>query len=321
VSEDATPVAAADEAPHAPGPGLDWCDVYAFEVHDECCGIGGLTRMTLRPNEGAVDVALSFFLPDGGFITAHHVTALPRNPIPTALDVGGVRYAVEEPLRRWRVTYDGPAHSLASARDADRREAWARSRLERLIVDLAFEAAMPPATRGGEDGFQQVARVHGEVWVSGDRYELRALGGRERSWGVADEATWHVRRRVGARFAENLAFDVASAVSGERELAHGWLLRDSRVLGLRSLRVATTTEPGTRLPKSVRLEATDEDGGRHEIAGDVLHVAPLPTTRSGRASLLCESVVRLDWNGRTGHGFASELRRLDGAGRPVLDRG
>ncbi|MEW6270967.1 MAG: hypothetical protein AB1689_16915 [Thermodesulfobacteriota bacterium] len=311
MSAAAPPITAADEQPHAPGSELAWRESHAFDLYDERSGLGGVTRMTVRPNEGTMEVALSFFLPDGGFIAARHVKAQTTNT--AALEVEGMAFALEEPLRRWRVTYDGPAHSLASARDADQRAAWARSRLERLIVELVLEAPAPPLA-GGCGSFEQICVAHGEVWVSGDRYDVRALGGRERSWGVDEAATLRSRRSFSARFAEDCGFRAVLALRDGDAVQHGWILRDGIAPALEGVTVATTTEPGTYLHESVRLTLTDEQAVRHEVAGEVLHVAPLPETRNGRASVLCEGVARFVWRGRVGYGFASYWHALDAAG-------
>ena len=309
-------VTPADEQPHAVGGELDWSEAYAFDFYDEPSGLGGFTRMTVRPNEGAMDVGLSFFLPDGGFITARHVKAQPTNT--ADLEVEGVRYAVDEPLRRWRVSYDGPAHSLPSARDADQRAAWAKSRLERLIVELDVVAASAPASRGGESAFQQTCVVRGEVWVSGDRYALQAPGSRGRSWGADEEAAPRTRRAFSARFADGSALDVVRTLSEDGDLQRGWILRDGRVGAVGAVSIATTTEPDSYLQKRFDLTLVDADGGRHEVAGEVLHLAPLPSARNDRPSVLCESVARFTWQGRTGHGFASYLHRLDAGGKPLV---
>src|SRR5690606_32621405 len=73
VSATRAAITAADEEPHAPSTDLAWREAYAFDLHDAASGLAGFTRMTVRPNAGMMDAALSFFLPDGGFITARHV--------------------------------------------------------------------------------------------------------------------------------------------------------------------------------------------------------------------------------------------------------
>jgi hypothetical protein len=293
-----------DELPHPPGAELAWC---------EASGLAGVARLDVRPNEGACEAGLSFFLPDGGFITARHVAPCAAGDGP--LEVEGVHFAMLEPERRWRLAYDGPGHSLGSVRDADKPDAWRRSRLERLIVELDVLALQPPAP--SRDGFAQPVRSTGEVWVSGDRYELAALGMRGKSWGVAPAP------RSASRFSLAFAADRALLVErvvldDRREDVRGWVLRAGRTTPLRSAEVVAEAEDGSDLlPRAFRLALHDAEGGSHAITGELLHVAPLPGFRGRRDNLLCLGVARARWDDATGFGVAEFLHRLDAAGKPL----
>lgn len=307
---------AGDELPHVVGPGLSWSESYWFELYDVPSGLGGVARLDVRPNEGAMDVALSFFLPDGGFITARHVAAQTGNT--ALLEAEGVRFAMTEPLRRWRVSYDGPGHSLGSVGDAGRREAWLKSRFERLIVELEFTAldaapALPESA--GVAGFDQVGRWTGEVWVSGDRYEIQAHGGRGKTWGLP--AVPRLQRRFALDFGDGLALSAVETVLDEGRRVHGWIMRDGRTTDVRGIELATVTAPGSPIQKSFQLDLVDTGGRRHQIAGDVQHVAPLPGFRGGRDTLLCLGVATAVYDGKTGHGIAEYLHQLGADGNPL----
>lgn len=302
-----------DERPHPPGSELGWREAYWFELHDPASGLAGVARLDVRPNEGTREAALSFFLPDGGFITARHVA--PCTAGDERLEVEGVAFVMVEPERRWRITYDGPGHSLGSVKETDQPDAWRKSRFERLIVELDVQALLPPVASPG--GFAQPARLTGEVWVSGDRYELQAFGMRGKSWGVAPLAL--LARRVALTFGEDRALLVERTVLDEAsDEIHGWVLRDGQVTQLREVELSTENEPGSAvLPSSFRLALRDAAGERHEIAADLVHVAPLPGFRGGRDNLLCLGVARARWDGIEGFGFAEYLHRLDAAGKPL----
>lgn len=302
-----------DEQPHAPSGELAWRESYWFELHDTAEGLAGSARLDVRPNEGTREASLSFLLPDGGFITARHVA--PWTAGDASLEVEGVSFALVEPARRWRLTYDGPAHVLGSARDADRPEAWRKSRLERLSVEL--DVTMPNDPIALADGFVQPARVSGEVWVSGDRYALDALGMRGKAWGAA--AVPLAARRVSLSFSPDRAMLIERrTLDDARSELTGFVLHDGTLARVVEVELATETEPGSEiLPRAFRLALHDEHGCRHEISADVTSLAPLPGFRGRRENLLCVAVARAQWAGVAGFGFAEYLHRLDANGSPL----
>ena len=306
-------VGEADELPHAVGSPTSWRESYGFELYDAASGLVGAARIEVRPNEGAMDVDLSFFLEDGGFVTARHVA--PQSTNTAQLEVEGVRFSLLEPLRRWRVEYDGPCHSLASVADAAKREAWHKSRLERLIVELEFVAFQPAAAATGADGFAQPGRWTGEIWVSGDRYVVAAPGLREKAWGAV--ALPRMQRRFALGFGDDRALDVVQTMLDDGPRLGGWIFRDGRSHAVREAELVTVTEPGSYHQKAFRLGLVAADGRRHEVAGEVLRVAPLPGLRGGHETMLCEGVTRARYDDRDGFGLAGYLHRLDAAGNPL----
>ncbi|MBM4265828.1 MAG: hypothetical protein FJ144_04330 [Deltaproteobacteria bacterium] len=310
-------VPASDELPHAVGSESGWSESYSFQLVDPREGIALLTRIGVRPNEGIMDVGLDVYLPDGGMLAARHVAAASGNTADLAIE--GVRYELVRPLEEWRVTYDGPAHSLASSRDAGRHEAWHGSRLERLSLDLRFvaeaaAAAVEPATAR----FGQAGRFTGEVWVSGDSYRLDVPGLREKSWGAAGTEIPRLRRRFWIRFGDEAALVVDRRVTETTDELTGWMLDGGRVRALESVALRTETEPDSFFQKSFSLTARDDAGVEHALTGEVVHLAPLPTVRGTVRAVVCTSVARFSWSGREGVGIAEYVHRLDAAGNPLL---
>jgi hypothetical protein len=98
----------------------------------------------------------------------------------------------------------------------------------------------------------------------------------------------------------------------------GWIFRDGRNVSVRRIELATETEPGSYVQRRLRLVLTDAEARRHEIEGELLHVAPLPNVRNGRATMVCEGLARYRYEGRTGHGIAEYLHQLDEHGQPLV---
>lgn len=293
-----------DERPHAAGAELSWVETTWLEVCDPASGLAGVIRLEARPNQGANEVSLSFFLADDGFVTARHVA--PHVVGGSAVvEIEDVRLETVEPLRHWRVAYDGASHSLASAADTGRREAWQKSRLERLIVELDVLAtgdAVP-----GDGSFVQPVRVTGEVWVSGDRYAIDAAGLRGRSWDAG------ILPQRASRAA--LTFDDGSVLFAQArtpvgadaatELVEGWTSVGGEVRPLRTLRVERADGASGASPALTVVVA--DDRGEHRIAAELPYVAPMPGQAGTRSYQLRLGVARVRWDERVGSGFVEEL--------------
>ena len=327
-------VSASDELPHTVEGDGQWSESYYFNLYDPAAALGAFTRIGVRPNEGTMDVGLSIFLPDGGFVHVRHKK--PQHANTADLEVGGVRYEMVQPLERWRITYDGPSHSIGSARDASRREAWEKSRLERLTVDLTFDALHPPAGAGGDrtaapseaaesaargvakGHFEQAGRWSGSIWVSGDEYSIAGYGNRDKSWGVRNWQAPRMWRWFSLNFGDDCAMGAVRLLMSDSDVHRGWIHRDGRNVSVRHIDLRTETEPGGYLQRRLELTLTDAEGRRHVIQGELLQVAPLAQSRDGRRTVVCEGLARFRYEGREGYGIAEYLHQLDDAGQPIV---
>ncbi|MEO2167337.1 MAG: hypothetical protein ABGY42_04325 [bacterium] len=277
--------------------------------------IGFLSRLNLRPNQETMDVGVDIFLADGGLLAARHVGRLGAGK--TELEVEGVSFTQEG--ASWHVVYDGGAHALASCRDAGNHELWHNSRLERLIVDLEFEAENNAVTTDSRsESFAQTVRARGEIWVSGDQYEIDVDGLRDRSWGTQDFWIPKARRRIEARF------EGGGALSLERHWAEdgphltGWVKVGEEFREIVSGRIETEPEADFPYPKALALSLVDSSRKRYRIEAEMLHTAPLAGSANQIKYLSCQSLSVFDWGGVRGHGIVEYLHRLDGNGDPII---
>lgn len=293
-----------DERPHDAGTELSWVETTWLEVCDPASGLAGVIRLDARPNQGANEVSLSFFLADDGFVTARHVA--PHVVASSGVvEIEDVRLETVEPLQRWSVKYDGASHSLASAADTGRPEAWQKSRLERLIVELDVVATADAVP--GDGSFVQPVRVTGEVWVSGDRYAIDAAGLRGRSWETG------VLPQRASRAA--LVFDDGSVVFAQArtsagagsgtEVVEGWTSLGGEVRPLRTMHLEHVGSASGAAPALTVV--FEDERGEHRIAGELPYVAPLPGRSGPRSYELRLGVARVRWDERVGSGFVEEL--------------
>lgn len=307
-----------DDEPHEASDALGWSESYSFHVvHPGTVErLALLTRIGVRPNEGIMDVGLDVYPADGGLLAARHVTPVRENT--ANLEVEGVKYKMVAPLEEWKLSYDGPAHSLRSSRDAASHDAWHKSRLERLSVDLTFRAEAPPAAVDSmPDRFGQPGRFTGEVWVSGDEYRFDVPGVRERTWGDVGVAIPELRRRLWVRFDDGRGLIVDRRVEDGVVASSGWAFDAGGVRALVGATWKTKTEPDTYWQKKLEVVASDDQGESWNVEGDVLQLAPLPTVRGKVQAVVVSSVVALRCGSSTGIGIAEYLHQLDPAGQPV----
>ena len=313
-----------------------WSESYYFNGYDPTTDTGFFTRIGVRPNEGTMDVGLSFWLPGTELAQVHAVREC-REMTDSDLAVGGVRYERVEPMREWHLTAD------VDASVCDLADPAAAPRTARVTLDARFRALMPPvggdgqgrpgkgasAATGqtvGKGHLEQAGRWTGSIEADGTRWELgSARGNRDKSWGP---------RRWGGPsmwrwFSINLGDpddppDEQAHFGGIRigteagDLHRGWVWRDGAHAGIRDWQVETELAGDGLTHEVSRVRATDKLDRVHELRADVLRVAPALHDRDGRRTVVNEGLARWSYAGRTGHGISEYLHQLDESGRPVV---
>jgi len=156
-------------------------DSVTFSFGDAEAQLYGLARLGLS-RDGGQGSALALL-----FSGREPVAALARGALPAgddagwdALELGGLRATVEEPLERWTVRFgaaDGQGFALE-------------------FSALGEAAATPPL--GGMAGYEQPCRVRGTVRAGGSEHAIDALGQRGHAWGDADWERIELARTVAA---------------------------------------------------------------------------------------------------------------------------
>jgi hypothetical protein len=244
--------AAADEAVRDAGTDSV---TYSFADHD--ARLYGLARLGLSggARQGSA-LALMFSGHEPVAAVARGSLAVDGAPW-RALELDGVRAAVDAPLARWTVGFDGPdGHGF----------------------ELTFEASGSPAEvppLGGMAGYEQPCRVRGTVRAAGAEHTIDGLGQRGRSWGDADWERIELARTVAA-----WTDDAAAALSAVRPVgaAHHadeaiWaaLWESDRLLAIDDGRLSTTYDADGRTRRAgLELWPAGEEEWARRGAGEVL---------------------------------------------------
>jgi len=309
-----------------------WSESYYFNAYDPLSDSGLFTRIGIRPNEGTMDVGLSLWLP-GGDLGEYHAVVEQHDMVDTVLEVGDARYELVEPMRAWRLTFDGEVGVRSCVRGATS----AHSVPVRL--DLRFHSLTPPigtdgqpaqqrsaessaaAGSTGKGHFEQAGSWSGWIEVDGGRHTWSgALGNRDRSWGPRNWGGPTMWRWFSINIDRDLHFGGIRLGTGHGDLHRGWVHDGRSAASIADWRVTTEVAGDDLTQRVVHLTVTDKQGREYELVGEVLRVADIGRT-SG--TLINEGLTRwsyrdTDGSVRTGSGIAEYLHQLDDTGRPVV---
>lgn len=305
-----------DEHPHEAGAEPAWSESTYFNFADEASGLAGFSRVGFRPNEGTADGTLFLFLPDGGAVAV--LERERRGEVPDDARVGGVVHERVAELAQWRVGYAGKGLAVARADAVDISGAPSRAGVVLDVgADLTFVACMPPFGTSGRrqrsadaaasaaavaaGHFEQAGRVRGSVRAGDLTVRVNGLGVRDRSWGPRDWSAPWGWRWFSMPFADDFAIGVHSVLFPGRDVQAGWVWRDGRTIKMKGFELDTRYDGPFH--RALTITATDVEGERYAIGGEVLSVIPLRigTTRVN------EGLTRFRVDGRETTGMAEYL--------------
>ena len=191
-------LAAEDEYMHPIEAASNFNESMYINLFDHTRQAGGWWRVGNRPNEGHAEMSFCFYLPSGQVAFMFQRVELNHNE---ALDAGGLRFEVLEPLKKLAVHYQGPVVLLDNPQEMDNpRAAFANNPQVDASVHLTFEGMTPvyggePVNEDGEPiqedpdesfargHYEQHMKGHGEVQIGDTRMTLEGFGLRDHSWG------------------------------------------------------------------------------------------------------------------------------------------
>lgn len=303
-----------DERPHEAGDDPSWSESYYFAWFSPERSV--VSRIGNRPNEGTQDVLVVTYDADGAITLVRSKRDESANT--DRLEVGGVSYACEAPLERWRLTCDADAVRLPSPRLLLGEEG-PRPERTRLTFELAFDACQPPAelnSNGPGESIELVGRLasgHFEQtgtmtgMIDGEPFEGRGL--RDKSWGARDWSAPELYRWLPMPFGDDLAMNVFIARFAGHEVHGGWAWKDGSMHRIGDIRLDTAYGEDGRTQESVDVSFS-VDGERLEVHGDVLNVAHVPYSTGGKTTLLNEGLARWRLGDRETLGIAEYLYQL-----------
>jgi len=324
-----------DEYCHEPEAAANYNESMYFNVFDPTRKTGGWFRLGNRVNEGYAEMSNCVYLPDGriGFMYAR-----PKIDSNATLDAGGMRFAVVEPFKRLRVTYDGKLCVLKNPNEmAEPSHAFKNNPIVDCRIDLAYTGVAP--MYGGKtvnaDGSDLVldpeksfARAHyeqhmhatGTIDVGSERFVIDGYGLRDKSWGPRYWQAIHWYRWLPMNFGRDFAMMISLVADDTGKVRRsGMVLRDNEYVLIEDARVESEWDENGY---QTRLNAWAKTAEReYEIEGRVLSLIPLRNRRprpdgSMMLTRITEGMTEFRCDGQVGYGLSEYLDQIVD-GKPV----
>jgi hypothetical protein len=290
-----------------------------FNFFDRAKGCGGFLRVGNRANEGYAEVTVCVYLPTGEVLFNYKRPEISSND---AMDAGGVRFAVIEPLVSHRTTYEGSAVFLTDPEQmAEPREAFQRNPHKPVAIDLTHEAVGPVfgTTRAQAETvdadrefarahYEQHMRVRGSLVIDGEATEIDGFGLRDHSWGPRYWQAIKSYRWLNCTFGPDFGIMVSEiSATEDARTQTGVIVRGETLERVTSVNLDTEFVPGTPYQRRMTADLGLESGGRLTLEGEVKGFIPLRNRRAGMVTSIGEGMTEYRCEGRVGLGISEYL--------------
>jgi hypothetical protein len=259
-------IAPRDEQLHEIGSDRHWQESFYFNWADPDQRAFTLARIGFRFNQRKID-GLIVSIRDGQPDFMYPAANLRQRGSWSGQDPErgmrsrGFTVTMEEPLRLWRLQLRG-----------------------RSSMDVVFEAHTPPfdyretgrlaSTMTGQH-FEQTGSVTGWTNFRGRRFEISALGQRDKSWGVRDWPKVEGWNWISAQFGRDLSFNLMQTFENGEPVDNGFFFQDGANHAVESMEIDYRWGEQSQQPSTARIRARDVRGRQHEIEAQVLGSFPL----------------------------------------------
>jgi hypothetical protein len=311
-----------DDYTHPLGPEENFNESMYFNFFDQRASAGGFLRIGNRANEGAAEVTVCLYLPGGEVLFNYLRPQIENND---AMDAGGMRFEVLEPLVRHRTTYDGGAVYLTDPTQmADPSQAFRQNPHKRVKVDLVHQAVGPvygavSAAQPDEDAEQSFGRAHyeqhmratGTIDVDGETIAIDGTGLRDHSWGPRYWQALHSYRWLTCAFGDDLGIMVSEITRkpGERTQS-GVVVRGETLERIRAVDIDSEFAPGTPFHRAMTATLELESGEKLTLRGQVKSFIPLRNRRAGMVTHIGEGMTEYRLGDRVAFGISEYLDQI-----------
>ncbi len=315
-------IALDDDYTHPLGPEKNFNESMYFNFFDRARNCGGFLRLGNRANEGYAEMTLTLYLPDGSVLFQYKRPEITHND---AMDAGGMRFEVTEPMVRLRTTYDGSAvHLKEPAQMADPATAFKNNPFKKVKLDLAHEAGGPAYGTSGRnhkvvDPEQEFAKAHyeqhmivrGTMDIDGESFPVDGLGLRDHSWGPRYWQAIHSYRWLTINFAPDYGMMVSTIWRTPEERTQGGVVvRGGQMKRITGVDIDTEFESNDLYHRSLVAHLTLDGGERIDVSGKVMSFIPLRNRREGMTTHVGEGMTEFRCGEAVGYGLSEYLDQV-----------
>jgi hypothetical protein len=311
-----------DDFTHALGPEPNFNESMYFNFFDRARKSGGFVRLGNRANEGRAEMTVTLYLPDGSVLFQYGRPQIENND---AMDAGGMRFEVIEPMQKLRTVYNGEAvHLSEPAQMADPSAAFRNNPHRRVTVDLVHEAAGPaygssganhkvvdPEKEFAKAHYEQHMRVHGTITVDGTEYPIDGLGLRDHSWGPRYWQAIHSYRWLTINFAPDYGMMVSTVWRTPEERTQGGVVyRGDKMDRIVGVDIDTDFEDNGLFHRNLVAHVKLDTGEALDVSGKVMGFIPLRNRRDGMVTHVGEGMTEYRCGDAVGYGLSEYLDQV-----------
>jgi hypothetical protein len=315
---------AQDDYTHPLGPESNFNESMYFNFFDRSKKAGGFVRLGNRANEGYAEMTTTLYMPDGTVLFQFKRADITSND---AMDAGGMRFEVIDPMVKLRTLYEGSAvHLKEPSQMADPRTAFKNNPMKKVKVDLIHEAGGPvygssgrnhkvvdPEKEFAKAHYEQHMVVRGTVEVEGEEtVQIDGLGLRDHSWGPRYwQAIWSYRWLT-INFAPDFGMMVSTVYQDkEHRTQGGVVVRGDKLERIVGVDIDTKFEGNDLYHKSLVAHLTLGSGEKLDVSGKVMSFIPLRNRRSGMTTHVGEGMTEYRCGDAVGYGLSEYLDQVE----------
>lgn len=315
-------ITAKDDYTHPLGPEPNFNESMYFNFFDRQRRSGGFVRLGNRANEGYAEMTMTLYLPDGSVLFQFGRPNIDNND---AMDAGGMKFEVVEPLEKLRTTYDGRAVHLADPTQmSDPSRAFRENPKRHVVLDLLHEAAGPvygstgaghkvedPEKEFAKAHYEQHMKVTGTMRIDDDVYPIDGLGLRDHSWGPRYWQAIHSYRWLTINFAPDFGMMVSTVWRTPEERTQGGVVyRGGKMDRIVGVDIDTEYRDGSIFHDAMRAKLTLNTGEELRVDGKVMGFIPLRNRRGGVTTHIGEGMTEYRCGEAVGYGLSEYLDTL-----------
>jgi hypothetical protein len=294
-----------------------------FNVYDATQRVGGFFRLGNRANEGYAEMTLTLYLPNGSVLFQFKRADITNND---AMDAGGMRFEVIDPMEKLRTTYDGSAVFLREPEQmSDPREAFRNNPFKKVKLDLTHTAGGPvygsagtnhqvvdPEKEFAKAHYEQHMIVNGTIDVDGTVYPIDGLGLRDHSWGPRYWQAIYSYRWLTINFAPDYGMMVSTVWRDKEHLTQGGVvLRGDRLSRIVSADIETDFAENGLFHENLVAHLKLDTGEQLEVSGKVMSFIPLRNRREGMTTHVGEGMTEFRCGDAVGYGLSEYLDQVE----------